>query len=87
MKQFSLGLLTMASAVAAVFFARYWRMTRDRLFAFFGLAFAAMALNWIGLSAVDPALEAQHYVFLVRLLAFALIIVAIVDKNRRDKRP
>jgi hypothetical protein len=35
---------------------------------------------------VDPALEAQHYVYLVRLFAFALIIAGIVDKNRRDKR-
>ncbi len=86
MQQFFLGLLTMASAVAALFFARYWKVSGDRLFAFFALAFAAMTANWIGLSAVDPALEAQHYVYLVRLLAFALIIAGIVDKNRRDKR-
>ncbi len=86
MKQFYLGLLTMASAVAALFFARYWKVSGDRLFGFFALAFVAMTVNWIGLSAVDPALEAQHYVYLVRLLAFALIIAGIVDKNRRDKR-
>jgi hypothetical protein len=45
-----------------------------------------LALNWIGLSAVDPALELQHYVFLLRLLAFILIIMGIIDKNRRGSR-
>jgi Family of unknown function (DUF5985) len=48
MKQFFLGLLTMASAVAALFLARYWKVSGDRLFAFFALAFTAMTANWIG---------------------------------------
>ena len=42
-----------------------------------------MAINWLGLSIVDPALESQHYVYLFRLLAFVLIIIGIFDKNRR----
>jgi hypothetical protein len=86
MKQFSLGLLAMASAVAALFFLRYWRLTGDRLFAFFALAFTALMINWLGLVQLDSALEAQHGVYLVRLLAFALILVGIADKNHRDKR-
>jgi hypothetical protein len=83
MKQFVWGILTTSCVVAALFFWRYWKVSGDRLFVFFSLAFAAMAANWIGLSLVAPALELQHYVLLFRLLAFVFIIVGIVDKNRR----
>lgn len=87
MKEFSLGLLAMASAVAAMFFFRYWRVTGERLFAFFALAFGALMLNWFGLLRLDPTLEAGNGIYLVRLLAFALILAGIADKNRRDRRP
>ncbi|MGH8138287.1 MAG: DUF5985 family protein [Steroidobacteraceae bacterium] len=86
MKQFLWGLLTMQTAVVALFFFRYWRTSGDRLFLYFGLSFVALALNWIGLSSVDPALELRHLVYLFRLLAFVLIIVGIIDKNRRRSR-
>jgi hypothetical protein len=83
MRQFVWGLLTMETAVAALIFLRFWRVSNERLFLYFALAFASMAINWVGLSIVDPALEAQHYVYLFRLLAFVLIIIGILDKNRR----
>lgn len=83
MKQFLWGALTMASAVAAVFFLRYWRMTHDRLFAFFSIAFIVLALNWLALAIVDPNMETRHILYILRLVAFVLIIVGIVDKNRR----
>ncbi|MGA8708733.1 MAG: DUF5985 family protein [Steroidobacteraceae bacterium] len=85
MRQFVWGMLTTETAVAALFFVRFWRLSGDRLFAYFALAFAVMAINWIGLSTVDPAFELRHYVFLFRLLAFIVIIVGIVDKNRRNR--
>lgn len=83
MKQFLWGALTLASLVAALFFLRYWKLAQDRLFAFFAIAFAVMGLNWLGLAIVDPAMENRHILYLLRLLAFVLIIVGIVDKNRR----
>jgi hypothetical protein len=76
----------METLVAALFFLRSWRVTSDRLFLFFALAFFAMALNWVGIASVDPSLERVHYVYLFRLAAFALIIVGIVDKSRRSVR-
>ncbi|HEY6455283.1 MAG TPA: DUF5985 family protein [Steroidobacteraceae bacterium] len=87
MKQFVWGALTVESAVAALFFLRYWRVSADRLFAYFALAFGAMALNWIGLYTATPAFEARHVVYLFRLLAFILIIAGIADKNRRSGSP
>lgn len=82
MKQFCWGMLTMASLVASVFFLRYWKVSGDRLFAFFAVAFALLALSWLALSSVHPAFEARHLVYLIRLAAFVLIFIGIVDKNR-----
>jgi hypothetical protein len=36
----------------------------------------------VAITAVDDTGEAEPYVYLVRLLAFGLIIAAIIDKNR-----
>ena len=82
MKQFCWGMLTLASLIASLFFLRYWKVSGDRLFAFFAVAFAMLAVNWLALSAVDPALETRHLIYLVRLAAFIVIILGIVDKNR-----
>jgi hypothetical protein len=80
------GMLTMGSLVASLCFLRYWRLSSDRFFVFVALAFAALAANWLGLLAIDPADEARHYVYLLRLLAFVLILAGIIDKNRRGVR-
>jgi hypothetical protein len=82
MKQFCWGMLTMASLVASWFFVRYWRASGERLFVFFAVAFAMLAVNWLTLSIVDPAFEARHLIYLIRLAAFLVIIVGIIDKNR-----
>jgi hypothetical protein len=83
MRQFLWGMLTMACIVAGLFFLRYWQASRDRLFAFFASAFAAMSISWAALAAASPSFEARHYIYLIRLLAFAIIIIGILDKNRR----
>ena len=87
MKGFILGLLAMGSAVSALFFLRYWSRTRDRLFGFFALAFAVMAFNWANHLGIRPELEATEYrLYAVRLIAFMIIVVGIIDKNRRSSR-
>jgi hypothetical protein len=82
--QFMWGALSMASCIAALFFIRFWRRSQDRLFLIFALAFAALAVNWAGLGLTYPSRESSHYMYIVRLLAFVLFVVGIVDKNRRD---
>ena len=75
------GALAMGYIVAAMFFLRYWRESRDRLFAFFSLAFLLLALQRIILPFIaDDQLELAYT---VRVVAFLMIIVGIVDKNRR----
>ena len=87
MKQFLWGALSMASAVASLLFLRYGRVARDRLFLYFAAAFLAMTLNWLGLAIIDANTEERYLAYFLRLLAFVLIIIGIVDKNLRASRP
>jgi hypothetical protein len=79
---FLLGAVVMACAVATVFFLRFWGKTRDRLFGVFALAFALLGLNWLTLAVTDPNFEFRAVLYVLRLLAFVVIILGILDKNR-----
>jgi hypothetical protein len=83
LEELLMGAIAMASAVAALFFLRFWRDTGDRLFAMFAAAFILLGITRIGLALSQSQLEGQTYWYWVRLAAFLLILVAIVDKNRR----
>jgi hypothetical protein len=76
------GAMMMLSWVSALFFLRFWTKTHDRLFAAFALAFGFMGLERLLLCLWDTPNEAHISVYLIRLSAFSLIILAIVDKNR-----
>ena len=82
MKQFMLGAIMMCYLVAGLFFLRFWRDTHDRLFMMFSLAFWLLALNQLAFVFVLEGSDARSYVYLIRLLAFILILIAIADKNR-----
>jgi hypothetical protein len=71
--------------VVAAFFLRFWGRTRERLFLAFSAAFALMALNQALPVILDIPQEDRGGIYLIRLLAFLLIIVAVVGKNlKRD---
>ena len=78
------GLIAMGFSVAALFFLRYWRQTRDGLFAAFSAAFALLALNQTLLALTSMPVEERSPIYLLRLGAFALIATAIIAKNRRS---
>jgi hypothetical protein len=81
--EFILGATAMGCLVAAIFFLRFWRDTHDRFFGLLALAFATFAANRIVLAAMDEADENRPLAYLVRLVAFGIILVAVVDKNRQ----
>ena len=81
-----LGAVAMASFVAALFFLRFWRQTRDNFFLLFSIAFCLDALSRLALGMTHPSDEEEPFFFLARLLMFAIIIVAIVQKNRPGRR-
>ena len=75
------GALAAGYAVVGLFFLRFWRDTRDRLFGLFAAAFFILVLSQAGL-AIAGTPERRDPLYWVRLCAFALILSAIWDKNR-----
>ncbi|WP_395747874.1 DUF5985 family protein [Prosthecobacter sp.] len=69
--------------VITLFFLRFWSRTRDRLFLFFAGAFVFMMIERIVRAVMGVENEWAPYVYLIRLASFVLIIIAVVDKNRR----
>jgi hypothetical protein len=85
MNHFLMGGIAIASLVAGLYFFRFWRHTRDAFFICFALSFwiegaNRVAMAWLSVTTEDAPL---HYV--VRLVAYGLIIAAIVIKNRSSR--
>lgn len=77
------GAVAMGCVILGVFFLRFWQQSRDRLFLRFASAFWILAVSYGLLGLVAFATEWRVYVFLVRLLAFCMILYGILEKNRR----
>ncbi len=85
MSEFFWGLITMGYLIAGLFFLRFWVRTRDGLFAAFSAAFWLLALNQ-GLVAISGVpREEQTWFYLLRLVAFLIILAAVVAKNLRGR--
>jgi TRAP-type C4-dicarboxylate transport system permease small subunit len=82
---FMSGMITTGFLVAGLFFLKFWFRNRDLLFFIFALAFWLLAANQFLLVVLDLSREEQGWVYLLRLAAFALIVVAIVQKNVRRR--
>ena len=77
------GATIMGYAVAAVFFLKFWRRPADNLFLAFAAAFLLMAATPLLTTLLEVPREEQSPFYLLRLLAFLIIIVAIIGKSRR----
>lgn len=77
------GGIAMASLTIALFFLRFWKSTHDRFFLFFSISFALEAINRLLLLATALQDENQPLFYLIRLAAYVLILIAILEKNRR----
>ena len=84
MFDFISGLITMGFVVSGMFFLRYWSRTSDILFAAFAVAFWMLAANQALLVFVRVPLEERSWLYLLRLGAFVLILIAVAAKNRRS---
>jgi hypothetical protein len=71
-----------AALTIALFFLRYWLQTRDRLFVIFSAGFLVFAVSRLILAFLDEDDEGRIFVYGLRLIAFGLILGAIIDKNR-----
>lgn len=78
---FLLGVIVTASIVAAGFFWKFWRQTRDALFLAFAAAFLVEGINRLSFLFIESPNEGRPAIYVVRLIAFLLILAAIVRKN------
>ena len=80
------GMLAAGYLVAGTYFLKFWRRTGDRLFGYFAAAFGLLFVQRIALALASDLVTDTAWYYAVRLLAFGLIVLAIVDKNRRASR-
>ena len=80
------GAVTLGFFVASMFFLRFWRRTHDWLFIAFAAAFALLALNQALAAVLGAGDELTPYTYILRVLAFVLILLAIIDKNVSNGR-
>ena len=85
MNQLLLGAIAMGNLIISLFFLHFWKKTRDRFFLFFAVAFGLEGFNRVLLGLDQLANENEPIYYLVRLLSFILILIAIIDKNRVNK--
>lgn len=81
MIEFLAGAVTLAFVITGMFFLRFWRKTRDRLFLNFAFAFWLFAVNQTIVAVLGATDERSGYAYILCVLGFSLILLAIVDKN------
>ena len=83
LNDFLSGAVAFGFVIAGLFFLRFWRRTRDGLFLAFAFAFWLLGAGQALLTLADVIVEERSWLYLFRLAAFALIIAAILRKNRK----
>lgn len=81
-----LGATAMGAFCVALFFLRFWRDSHDIFHALFAASFLLLGVQRVALSAWEHPNEAHPALYLLRLVAYMLIILAIVGKNARPAR-
>ena len=76
------GALGALYAIIGLFFLRFRARTGDRLFAYFASAFFLLAAQRFALTIARQWGESTTWIYGIRLVAFVLILWAIIDKNR-----
>lgn len=79
---FLAGGIVAGFAFAGLFFLKFWRRTREELFLAFTGAFWLLGLGQAILTFSGVPLEERTWIYLLRLAAFVLILIAIWRKNR-----
>jgi hypothetical protein len=76
------GAVTMGLLLAGLFFLRCWRRAHERLFLAFALAFWILGFAQAALTFGNILVEERSWLYLLRLAAFVLILLAVWQKNR-----
>lgn len=89
--EFISGIYMTTFAFSGIFFLKFWRASKDKFFLYFALACELIAFERVllffvsGYNNMPIANEPRTYAYVVRLIAFVFILIAIIDKNRRTR--
>lgn len=89
MNELITGAVAMASFVIALFFLRFWRDSRDRFFLYFALSFLVQSGHrlYLALPMATGTHDDNPLHYSIRLLAYALILWAVLEKNWPRRKP
>ena len=82
MNEMLMGGIAAGSFIAGLFFFRFWRNTRDKFFLYFALSFWIEAVNRVAIG-LSTGSELAPVFYGVRVIASGLIVLAILQQNRR----
>lgn len=81
LEPFLLGVLATTMFTAGLLFLRFWRESRDSFFLAFAISFLIEGVNRVTLLGMERPNEGSPWTYVVRLIATALILAAIIRKN------
>lgn len=91
---FFAGIACAAFGASGVFFFKFWRASRDPFFFYFTIACWLLAIERCAILALDRAPKAPEigsesgiWVYLIRLVAFVVILIGVIQKNKRGRAP
>jgi len=84
MNIFLSGAVSACCWVVALFFLRFYIKSRDRLFICFACSFFMLGVERIVITMSELSRENVGPVVVIRVVAFTLILLAIIDRNRRS---
>ena len=85
MSPFLSGATMLACWAIGLFFARFHQETGERLFSSFAVAFWLLAVERLALLMTEIDDETRGFLFVIRLIAFVVILYAILEKNRASR--
>lgn len=84
------GITTATFAASGIFFLKFYRTSRDPFYLLFCLSCWLLSIERLAiLIFIGPAQtngESSPWVYLIRLVAFLLIAIAIINKNRNRRK-
>lgn len=93
LNSFLSGIYMITFLSSGLFFLKYYKASGDRFFGLFSGACAMLAVERVVLLILSDPLARQpleigpreSWVFIFRLVAFMIILFAVIDKNKRQR--
>ena len=80
--EFLSGAAALGFFACGLFFLRFWSRTREQLFLAFSISFVLLGAGQAVVALAQLPTEEKGALYLIRLAAFLLILVAIYRKNQ-----